>query len=188
MRLTLFIVVSCLAGSAIVWLLNPSESDAVPTEPAFTASVPTSGAGKDHSHMPIAVPSDAPIPALSLALARDAVSGFNITLNVQRYALTVPPAEMSMNEMMTPSRDPSTGFVEGHAHLYVNGEKIRRIYGRNEHLPSTLFRPGVNQITVTLNNHGHMAWTVDEKKILATLFIKPDASPVIAHRFESFPR
>ncbi|MEM6733776.1 MAG: hypothetical protein AAF658_19605, partial [Myxococcota bacterium] len=153
---------------------------------AVAATPKTSSVGMDHSHMPIAVPSDAPTPGLSLILTQDAVSGFNLTLDLERYALVVPPAEMDMATMMKPSQDAATGFVEGHAHLYVNGEKIRRLYGTREHLPGSIFRPGVNQVTVTLNNHGHMAWTVNEKKVLATLFVNPDAKPVIAHRFESF--
>jgi hypothetical protein len=40
---------------------------------------------------------------------------------------------------------------------------------------------------VTLNNHGHMAWTQDDKKIVSTLYIDDLESGVIKHTFESFP-
>ncbi len=92
-----------------------------------------------------------------------------------------------MTALMVPSMDSNTGFVEGHAHLYVNGVKIRRLYGSDVHLPATLFRPGVNQITVTINNHGHMYWTVDGRQVLATLFVNPTVERAVVYRFESYP-
>jgi len=54
-------------------------------------------------------------------------------------------------------------------------------------LPSQLFKSGINQITVSINNHGHMYWTSAEKQILATLFIFDDGKPTVKYKFESFP-
>lgn len=88
---------------------------------------------------------------------------------------------------MAPTRDPDSGFVEGHAHLYVNGTKVQRVYDRDIHLPASLFQAGVNQISVTLNNHGHMHWTQDGRQLIATLFINPQAAQAVIYRFESFP-
>lgn len=144
--------------------------------------------GMDHSHIPIAVPEDSPAPALSLKLYKDALSGFNLEILTERYSLVPPPrVEFSMTALMVPSMDSNTGFVEGHAHLYVNGEKVQRVYGHELHLPAALFRPGVNQITVTINNHGHMYWTVDGRQVLATLFVDQSAKPVVVYCFESYP-
>lgn len=144
--------------------------------------------GMDHSHIPVAVPEDSPAPALSLKLHKDALSGFNLEILTERYSLVPPPrVELSMTALMVLSMDSNTGFVEGHAHLYVNGEKVQRVYGHELHLPAALFRPGVNQITVTINNHGHMYWTVDARQVLATLFVDPSAKPVVVYCFESFP-
>lgn len=90
-----------------------------------------------------------------------------------------------MEALMAPTVG-TKGFVEGHAHLYVNGEKIGRVYATDVHLPAKLFRGGVNQVTITLNNHGHMQWSRGTRKVLATLFIQPDGPKLIRHRFESF--
>lgn len=142
----------------------------------------------DHSHMPIAVPNDAPTPALSLALIKDSMSGYNLILDTQRYDLSVPPAgKMNMQQMMTATINPNNGFLQGHAHLYINGVKIQRIYGHALHLPSSLFKRGINTISVTLNNHGHMYWTAQGKKIVATLYINDESEKLITYRFESFP-
>jgi hypothetical protein len=141
----------------------------------------------DHSHMPIAVPESVKPVALSLVLTKDAMSGFNLTLHTQHYNLIPPRQGLSMAESMAASINAESGYIEGHAHLYINGEKIQRIYGRNIHLPETLFKQGTHSISVTLNNHGHMAWTQDDKKIVSTLYIDDLESGAIKHTFESFP-
>lgn len=142
----------------------------------------------DHSHLPIAVPLNTTTPLLSLSLHNDTMSGYNLHLTLKNYHLIPPPNDaMSMSELMSASVNNKTGFVEGHAHLYINGIKIQRVYGINLHLPAHHFKEGINTISVTLNNHGHMYWTAEEKKVVATLFIDTLADQVIKHKFESFP-
>lgn len=141
----------------------------------------------DHSHMPINVPTNAKIPALSLHLSKDAMSGYNLTLQLQRYELMPPPEGFSMADLMSATTSPSSGFIEGHAHLYINGVKIQRIYGENIHLPDSLFKSSVNTISVTLNNHGHMYWVAKDKKVVATLYVDQDKTPFVTYIFESFP-
>lgn len=141
----------------------------------------------DHSHIPVEVPEDAPVPALSITLSRDWMTGLNLKIHTERYNFIPPPSGLDMAALMTPSVDAQSGFPEGHAHLYVNGEKIQRVYGPDLHLPATLFKPGLNQINVSINNHGHMYWTSGKRQVLATLFINLDLEDMIVHRFESFP-
>lgn len=141
----------------------------------------------DHSHMPLEVPEDAPVPALTLHLEADSMSGYNLHLDTRHFKLEPPPGSMSMGQMMSATRDDDSGMLNGHAHLYVNGRKVQRLYGPNVHLPAKLFQPGVNQITVTLNNHGHMDLVHHGDQILASLFIEPGASPLIVHRFDARP-
>ena len=142
----------------------------------------------DHSHMPIDVPTKTPTPALSLQLTQDVMSGYNLTLSLQRYSITPPPSKaLSMAQLMKASINSSTGFVEGHAHLYINGTKIQRIYGENIHIPQAHFKGGINTVSVTLNNHGHMYWVANKKKILATLYVNQEKTPFLTYKFESFP-
>jgi hypothetical protein len=121
-------------------------------------------------------------------LKKDLISGYNLQLKTQHYFLTPPPSGVDMTELMTVTINNELGVIEGHAHLYVNGEKIQRIYGKNVHLPQTLFKQGTNSISVTLNNHGHMYWTIDDKKIVSTLYIDSSTTTeLVKHKFESFP-
>lgn len=145
--------------------------------------------GLDHSHMPVDLPANSPIPGLSLSIYRDQMSGFNLHLSLKNYALSPPPPadSLDMSELMSATANPDSGFAEGHAHLYINGKKISRVYAPDVHLPATLFKPGVNQITITLNSHGHMYWTARGKQILATLFVNPASTTPVLHRFESYP-
>jgi hypothetical protein len=141
----------------------------------------------DHAHLPIEVPAHAKQPQLSLNLSKDTVDGFNLQLLIEHFVLGAPPPDLSQEGLMTLAVDQGSGLAIGHGHLYVNGHKHQRLYGNNVHLPSRLFLGGVNQITVTLNNHGHRYWSFGGRQVLATLFIKPGADKFVIHRFDSFP-
>lgn len=54
----------------------------------------------------------------------------------------------------------------GHAHVYVNGEKIMRAYGAWLHLPDV--QSGAT-IRVTLNANDHSGWSVDGQPIAAEI-------------------
>lgn len=166
-----------------------SIDESLPAQAAEAASPVGSAttAMMDHSHIPIDVPGGVPVPSLSIQVERDWMSGLNLTLHTENYALIPPPAGLDMAALMTASIQADTGLAEGHAHLYVNGEKVQRIYGETLHLPDTLFKPGLNQISVSINNHGHMYWTADNRQILATLYVDLSKDDLVTHRFESYP-
>lgn len=152
-----------------------------------TGNIADPNAPMDHSHIPIEVPEAVPVPRLSLEVSRDWMTGLNLQLRTENYRFTAPPNGLSMGELMSPSLDHDAGVLEGHAHLYINGEKIQRIYGPDIHLPETLFVEGINQITVSINNHGHMYWTQGTRQILASVFLDLSKDDLIIHTFESFP-
>jgi hypothetical protein len=54
---------------------------------------------------------------------------------------------------------------EGHAHLYVDGEKVGRLYGGDVHLQ---LDPGEHEIRVTLNGNDHEDLVVDGEVVEAT--------------------
>lgn len=142
----------------------------------------------DHSHIPVEIPANVQTPSLSLAVSRDWMSGLNLRVHTANYIMTPPPSGLSMIEAMKPSINAETGFAEGHAHLYINGTKVQRIYGHDLHLSEALFKPGLNQINVTINNHGHMYWTAEGRQVMATLFIDlDDDEDLVTYRFESYP-
>jgi hypothetical protein len=95
----------------------------------------------NHPHEPMEVPAGQPIPTVDLVVHPDNVRGWNLEVKVSNFRFAPEQA----------SRDARPG--EGHAHLYVNGEKITRIYG-NWYYLSTL-KPGQNQLRVSLSTNNH---------------------------------
>jgi len=180
------LVASCSQSTG---LTQATEIETASTASADNILVATSAnTTMDHSHIPLEIPANVETPSLSLAVSRDWMSGLNLQVHTANYIMTPPPSGLSMIEAMKPSIDAETGFAEGHAHLYINGIKVQRIYGPNLHLPEALFKPGLNQINVTINNHGHMYWTAAGRQVMATLFIDlDDFEDLVTYRFESYP-
>ncbi len=97
---------------------------------------------KEHSVR--VIPPNAPNPPeVKIRLERDAhdPSGVNLFLEVKNFRFT--PEEVNK----------TSKIHEGHAHLYVNGKKRTRLYGR-AHFIQGLPR-GAVQIRVTLNTNKH---------------------------------
>jgi hypothetical protein len=80
---------------------------------------------------------------LSLGFTSDAANALN--LNIQADGFIFTPE--------TVNTDPTPGT--GHAHVYLNGEKIGRAYGPWFHIETVL--PG-DVIRVTLNADNHAPW------------------------------
>ena len=58
---------------------------------------------------------------------------------------------------------------EGHAHIYVDGEKITRVYTPWHHLGD--IEPGEHEIRVTLNANSHEEYTFNGSKVQATSIV-----------------
>ena len=115
-------------------------------------------------------------------LRRGLLKNFSINDNVHKFAYKRPI--FTKTELNTQKVN---FIVDGHAHLYVNGKKISRVYGRYVHLPSTLFNPGINMIMVSLNAHSHDVWTLSENQIMSTLIINPKSEKLVLQGFSSSP-
>ena len=142
---------------------------AAPAEPAATTA-------PQHTHNAVQIPAGLPQPSLDLNLSKDAISGFNLEIVTRHFALE-PPEKSGCC---------SGKILEGHAHIYINGEKIYRAYGPYIHLPEKLFKPGVNQIMVSLNDHHHNTWTEGNRGVMATLVIDTGRDDFLLHRFVAF--
>ena len=74
---------------------------------------------------------------------------------------------------------------EGHAHLYVNGEKAARVYS-NRHSVNSL-SPGVHTIRIGLFTNDHAAYAADGNPVVSTaVVLVPDKwrAPVEHRQFE----
>jgi hypothetical protein len=125
-----------------------------------------SGENTEHDHPARQVDPDLPIPSLTHLAFPDAMDGYNIQILAKNFTFT--PA--AINREVVPN--------EGHAHIYINGVKISRVYGNWYHLPSSLFSPGVNALTVTLNANDHSTWATPDGDLIASTvpIIRPEAA------------
>ena len=150
------------AAAAIVAALA-----AWPQEPAIPPTV-------DHSqHQVIDAPSGRPVPSLIVHLFPDSMDGYNLFLETQNYRFTPE----NVDDVIVAN--------EGHAHLYVNGEKIARLYSQWRHLPRAVFEDGVNRLQVELNANDHSIWGVAGEPIGADVLVDTEREgddPIVRER------
>lgn len=96
-------------------------------------------------------------PSVSIAVTEDAKSGWNLQITTENFTFNPENA----------SQDHVEG--EGHAHLYVDGAKITRLYGEWYHLPE--LSPGEREIRVTLNANNHDDLALGEEVISDTVTV-----------------
>ncbi|MGB3615847.1 MAG: hypothetical protein WBA10_18770 [Elainellaceae cyanobacterium] len=116
-----------------------------------------SNAVEAHDHGTLSIPEDQPIPAVALTVHDDALRGWNLELTIENFAL----APEQVNQ--------ASSAAEGHAHLYVNGVKITRLYGPWYYLES--LPSGSQELRVELNANGHEVLMHDGKAIGDTVII-----------------
>lgn len=105
----------------------------------------------DHHHKMIEIPAGQPIPSVNLIVHKDPLKGYNLQTQVSNFRF----APENISNAAKPG--------EGHAHLYVNGKKITRLYGSWYYLEN--LQPGKNAIAVRLNSNNHQT-LADNGKII----------------------
>lgn len=112
--------------------------------------------GMDHD-TPLEVSSDA-VPQVAIALSPDPMSGYNLHVMTQNFAFAPQQASRAHTE------------GQGHAHVYVNGEKQGRLYGAWVHLAH--LPQGEVTVEVTLNSNNHQPLFANGKAIAARTTIE----------------
>ena len=112
-----------------------------------------------HAHAQMTVSGDTPAPSLSVAAIPDTKDGFNLHVMTEHFRFS--PEGVNGNVLQN----------EGHAHIYINDDKIARLYGDWFHLGADLFSPGSNEIKVTLNANDHSEWAVAGESISQTVTV-----------------
>ena len=95
---------------------------------------------------------DMPHPTMDIELSEDAMSGFNLKINLKNFQFS--PETVNLE---------NSGNI-GHAHLYVNGQKFR-LYSQYYHIPGDLLKSGDNEIKVTINANDHRQFSKDGEPI-----------------------
>ncbi len=145
-----------LIGAALFWiasdLSNMPGQSAIPAGMKMENHANMNGGMSEqeagaHSHGMLAVDEWSAKPAMTATIQKDPVGGWNLNLRTENFTYNAAAAGLENNQ------------GEGHAHIYVNGAKLARIYGDWFHigtLPS-----GHNMISVTLNANDHSLLTQD---------------------------
>lgn len=93
-------------------------------------------------------------PTLSIDIIKDKKAGWLLKLNTMNFQFTPEDAN-------TPHVD-----NQGHAHLYIDGEKITRLYSNYYYLSD--LPKGKHEIKVTLNSNNHEDFTLNGEIIEST--------------------
>ncbi len=93
-------------------------------------------------------------PTVDLVVEEDAKSGWNITVKTTDF------------KFMPGSVNEENVVGEGHAHLFVDGEKVARLYGPDFHYDVNF--DGVKTFKVTLNANDHSEYMVGDDMISAS--------------------
>jgi hypothetical protein len=136
--------------------------DGVMVEDTVTFTETRDPAGHSHMMMPkYEVPDGVPTPGVDLQVHEDPKSGWNV--------------QMTTTDFLWAPENASTAPVmgEGHAHLYVNGEKVARVYGEWYYLGA--LEEGTHEVRVTLNANNHSDYAKDGEVIEDTATIVQEA-------------
>ncbi len=118
--------------------------------------------GQMHSDRTVKIPTGQPIPTVDLVVHPDAVRGRNLEFKVTNFKFAPERVNQASNA------------AEGHAHLYIDGEKITRIYGPWYYLDT--LEPGQHEITVVLNANGHETLVHQDQPIQDTEVVQVSAA------------
>jgi hypothetical protein len=111
-----------------------------------------------HGHDLWDIPAGQPIPTIQIVIHEDSISGWNLEIQTTNFQFS--PETVNQDPMLN----------RGHGHLYINGEKISRVYGPWMHLPS--LPSGRNEITVELNADNHQPFAHNGEKIESTVVVE----------------
>jgi len=128
-------------------------------------------------HGVIDVPATAAPLALGVKIFKDYMSGFNLHIQTQNFA--IEPPEFG-------NKKPATG-IQGHAHLYINEKKVGRLYSPYFHISDAQLKPGINIIAITLNNHMHSTWQQAGKEAIVAIILNTDKEDVVQSIHSPFP-
>jgi hypothetical protein len=102
---------------------------------------------------------EATAPKIDVDTFEDAKGGWNLRVNTDNFAWA--PEHVSGEAIPG----------EGHAHVFVDGEKVARLYGPWYYVSPAGLSKGKHTITVTLNANDHTAYAIDDVQITESVTI-----------------
>ncbi len=110
-----------------------------------------------HEHKAVIISNNQPVPSIDLVVHEDSMKGWNLEIKLDNFEFAP--------EMASQENEPN----KGHAHLYINGKKITRIYGKWYYLGD--LPQGRNEPKVELTTNSHQGLMYQGSLIGDTEFI-----------------
>jgi hypothetical protein len=98
--------------------------------------------GDIHGHKIINIPEGIQAPSLDGKVEQDPSGSWLLKIETENF--TFAPEKAGLKQL---------NYNEGHAHIYLDGEKVNRLYGNYYNLGE--LNEGTHQIKVTLNANNH---------------------------------
>lgn len=161
LRALAFLIIGLAFGGGIGFSLGtgqgPQAHGAATTSGAELTEADHAAHAHDHSAMQ-SVASGPTAPTLQLRVLKDPDTGWNLHILTENFTFTAENAGQAHVD------------GQGHAHLYVNGEKRARVYGNWVHLAQ--LPRGEVEVSVSLNTNDHQALAVDHVPLVDTVLIE----------------
>lgn len=122
---------------------------------SFELAKADTGAGENRL---LEIPANQAVPTVDIAVTKDALKGWNLQTKLKNFKF----APENVNTQNNPG--------EGHAHVYLNGKKLARLYSSWFHIEN--LPPGRNKITVDLKSNTHETLVHNSQKIEDTEVIE----------------
>jgi hypothetical protein len=115
---------------------------------------------KNHmGHGFVEIPEGYQIPSIDVSVTQDPSGTWLLKVKAEHFMFA--PENVGVK---TPS------YNEGHAHLYINGKKINRLYGEYYNLGD--LKKGKSEIKVTLNSNNHGELVYKGQLIQSTVIVE----------------
>lgn len=162
MRPLLLLLIGLFFGGGIGFLVAASQGV---TLDGHDHADPSHHAASDHGaqghagHTVQTLPDTIPAPTLAADLLKDAKGGWNLHLRTTNF-------RFAPEQVNQPNEDGA-----GHAHVYVNGTKIARLYGPWMHIAAL---PAGATVMVELNANDHSPLAVGDRPLRVDIKVPED--------------
>lgn len=122
------------------------------------------------------------VPSVRFNIMEDSMDGYNVSMELDNFDMTMP-LDNAADSLTTRNGE----IMSGHLHLYVNGDKMMRVYGSAIHVPALWLNDGINTITLSINNHRHGTFTYQDKEVQSTAIIDTRSKDKLLKTMYSWP-
>lgn len=161
MSMKKYIIISIIFGFALGYLtfLGFDEISQNSNNKEFVMNHSDHGMDMLHSHELLEVNHEL-IPGLTVNVYPDEKSGFNVQLLTENFEFT--PETVNRENIQN----------QGHAHIYINDQKIARVYSSWFHINDHHINNDMNMMRVTLNANDHSEWSINNEPIEVRMNLK----------------